>query len=162
MGPAPVAPNSPALGSPGQTLFFAQARNRLEHRGPTLLKRSLHFGGVEKYIWYTCIQNLPSVRLLGTTVRVREEDKEKLERLRAMATLASGQKVSQEELLGAVLDDALSHGESFLAESFGERRTLTGKEFEKLLDLISDWGVETGSGEIDEVLYGKPVRRRRN
>lgn len=99
---------------------------------------------------------------MGTTVRVREEDKEKLERLRAMATLATGQKVSQEELLGAVLDDALSHGESFLAETFGERRTLSGKEFDKLLGLISDWGVETSSQEIDEVLYGTPVRRRKN
>jgi hypothetical protein len=99
---------------------------------------------------------------LGTTVRVRDEDKEKLERLRARATLASGQKVSQEELLGAVLDDALSHGESFLAEAFGERKPLSGKEFEKLLGLVSDWGVETSSREIDEILYGGPARRRRD
>jgi hypothetical protein len=95
-------------------------------------------------------------------VRVREEDKEKLERLRAMATLASGQKVSQEELLGAVLDDALSHGESFLAETFGERKPLSGKEFEKLLSLVSDWGVESSSREIDEILYGRPARRRKS
>ncbi len=99
---------------------------------------------------------------MGTTVRMREEDKEKLEKLRAMATLASGQKVSQEELLGVVLDDALSHGESFLAESFGERKPFHGKEFEKLLGLVSDWGVETSSREIDETLYGRPARRRRN
>lgn len=94
-------------------------------------------------------------------MRVRDEDKEKLERLRAMATLASGQKVSQEELLGAVLDDALSHRESFVAETFGERKPLSGKEFEKLLGLVSDWGVETNAREIDEVLYGEPARRRR-
>jgi hypothetical protein len=113
------------------------------------------------YIWYTCIQILWSESSLGTTVRVRDEDKEKLERLRAMATLASGQKVSQEELLGAVLDDALSHGESFLAETFGEKNPLSGKGFEKLLSLVSDWGVETSSREIDKVLYGSPARRRR-
>lgn len=95
-------------------------------------------------------------------MRVREEDKEKLERLRAMATLASGQKVSQEALLGAVLDDALSHRERFLAETFGERKPLSGKEFEKLLSLVSDWGVETSSREIDEILYGRPAQRRRN
>jgi len=77
---------------------------------------------------------------LGTTVRVREEDKEKLERLRAMATLSSGRKISQERLLGALLDDALSHGESFLAESFGGSRPLSEKEFERVLSLVSDWG----------------------
>jgi len=99
---------------------------------------------------------------LGTTVRMREEDKQKLERLRAMATLATGQKVSQEELLGAVLDDALSHGESFLAESFGEPKSLSEEDFEKLLGLVSDWGVETRSQDIDRVLYGSPARRRRN
>ena len=99
---------------------------------------------------------------MGTTVRVKEEDKEKLERLRAMATLASGQKVSQEELLGAVLDDALSHGESFLAETFGEKKSLSGREFEKLLSLVTDWGVKTSSSEIDEILYGRPAYRRKN
>jgi hypothetical protein len=49
---------------------------------------------------------------MGTTVRVRDEDKEKLERLRAMVTLSSGKKVTQEQLLGTLLDDALSRGES--------------------------------------------------
>ncbi len=98
---------------------------------------------------------------MGTTVRVREEDKEKLERLRAMATLSSGRKVSQERLLGALLDDALSHGESFLAESFGGSRPLSEKEFERVLSLVSDWGVETSSDEIDEVLYGRALRRKK-
>ena len=98
---------------------------------------------------------------MGTTVRVREEDKEKLERLRAMATLSSGRKISQERLLGALLDDALSHGESFLAESFGGSRPLSEKEFERVLSLVSDWGVETSSDEIDEVLYGRAIRRKK-
>ena len=98
---------------------------------------------------------------MGTTVRVREEDKEKLERLRAMATLSSGRKISQERLLGALLDDALSHGESFLAESFGGSRPLSEKEFERVLSLVSDWGVETSSDEIDEVLYGRALRRKK-
>ena len=98
---------------------------------------------------------------MGTTVRLREEDKEKLERLRAMATLSSGRKISQERLLGALLDDALSHGESFLAESFGGSRPLSEKEFERVLSLVSDWGVETSSDEIDEVLYGRAIRRKK-
>ncbi len=98
---------------------------------------------------------------MGTTVRLREEDKEKLERLRAMATLSSGRKISQERLLGALLDDALCHGESFLAKSFGGSRRLSEKEFERVLSLVSDWGVETSSDEIDEVLYGRAIRRKK-
>ena len=98
---------------------------------------------------------------MGTTVRLREEDKEKLEGLRAMATLSSGRKISQERLLGALLDDALSHGESFLAESFGGSRPLSEKEFERVLSLVSDWGVETSSDEIDEALYGRAIRRKK-
>ncbi len=98
---------------------------------------------------------------MGTTVRVRDEDKEKLERLRAMATLASGQKVTHERLIGVLLDDALSHGESFLAESFGETKPLSEKEFEKLLGLVSDWGVETSSDDIDQILYSARGSRRK-
>ena len=85
---------------------------------------------------------------MGSTVRVRDEDKEKLERLRALAVVTSGQKVTQEELLGVLLDDALSHGESFLTEAFGERKPVSEKEFERILGLASDLGVETSPGEI--------------
>ncbi len=98
---------------------------------------------------------------MGSTVRVRDEDKEKLEKLRALATLTSGQKVTQEELLGVLLDDALSHGESFLAEAFGERKPVSEREFERILGLVSDWGVETGPEEIDQFLYGTGNVRRK-
>lgn len=93
---------------------------------------------------------------MGTTVRVRDEDKEKLERLRARAILSSGAKVTQEELLGHLLDQALSRGESFLADIFGPKLPLSDREFEKVKGLISDWGVETSSQDIDQILYGSP------
>ena len=117
-------------------------------------------GLVEKYIWYTCIQ-FGLEGSMGSTVRVRDEDKEKLEKLRALATLASCEKITQEELLGVLLDDALSHGESFLTEAFGERRPVFEKEFERILGLVSDWGVETSPEEIDRVLYGTGNVRRK-
>lgn len=93
---------------------------------------------------------------MGTTVRVRGEDKEKLERLRAWATLSSGAKVSQEQLLGLLLDQALSRGESFFADVFGPKLPLSDEEFEKVKGLITDWGVETSSQDIDRTLYGSP------
>ncbi len=98
---------------------------------------------------------------MGSTVRVRDEDKEKLEKLRALAITASGRKVTQETLLGVLLDDALSHGESFLAEAFGEGKPVSEREFERILGLVSDWGVETGPEEIDQVLYGTRIVRRK-
>ncbi|HZD12119.1 MAG TPA: hypothetical protein VE177_01195, partial [Candidatus Binatus sp.] len=62
---------------------------------------------------------------MGTTVRIRDEDKEKLEKLQAMATLSSGGKVSQEAVLAALLEDALTRGEHFMAGAFGGRLPLT-------------------------------------
>ncbi len=96
---------------------------------------------------------------MGTTVRVRDEDKEKLERLRAMATLTSGAKVTQEDLLGLLLDEALSRGEQFLAGAFGPKLPLSNDQFEKVLGLVEDWGVQTSSEEIDQALYGGSVKK---
>ncbi len=99
---------------------------------------------------------------MGTTVRLRNRDKEKLERLRALVILSTGKKVTQEELLGVLLDDAITRGESFLPEVFGEKFPLSDREFQKIKGLVSDWGVETNWREIDELLYSQPRRRSRS
>jgi len=98
---------------------------------------------------------------MGTTVRVRGEDKEKLERLRVLATLSSGAKVTQEDLLGLLLDEALSRGEEFLAGAFGPKVPLSDDHFKRVLGLVEDWGIETSSEEIDQTLYGGPVKKRK-
>ncbi len=99
---------------------------------------------------------------MGTTVRLRDQDKEKLERLKALLTLSTGKKITQEELLGVLLNNALARGESFLPEVFGEKFPLSDREFQKIKGLISDWGVETNWREIDELLYSQPRRRSRS
>src|SRR2546428_13131513 len=43
-----------------------------------------------------------------------------------------------------------------------EWKPLSEKEFEKLLSLVLDWGVETSSREIDEILYRRPARGRKS
>ncbi len=98
---------------------------------------------------------------MGTTVRLREQDKEKLEKLKALVTLSTGKKVTQEELLGVLLNDALARGENFLPEIFGEKFPLSDREFQKIKGLISDWGVETSWREIDEILYNPPGKKSR-
>lgn len=64
--------------------------------------------------------------------------------------------MTQEELLGHILDQALLRGESFFADVFGPKLPLSDREFEKVKGLISDWGVETSSQDIDQILYGSP------
>ncbi len=101
---------------------------------------------------------------MGTTVRLRDRDKEKLEKLKALVTLSTGKKITQEELLGVLLDEAMNRGEGFLPEVFGEKFPLSDKEFQKIKRLISDWGVKTNWREADEILYdplGHRSRRRR-
>jgi hypothetical protein len=42
-----------------------------------------------------------------------------------------------------------------------DTKPLSKKEFERLLGLVSDWGVETSSDDVDHVLYGgKSLRRK--
>ncbi len=97
---------------------------------------------------------------MSSTLRLGD-DKKKLEKLRALATRASGRKVTQERLLGGLLDCALARGQSFLAEAFGEGKPVSEREFERILGLASDWGVETGPEESDQVLYGTGIVRRK-
>lgn len=94
-------------------------------------------------------------------MRLRDQDKEKLEKLKALVTLYTGRKVTQEELLGVLLNDALARGENFPLEVLGEKFPLSDREFQKMKGLISDWGVETSWREIDELLYNPPKRRSR-
>ena len=100
---------------------------------------------------------------MGTTVRIKDEDKEKLEKLQAMAALTAGSKVSQEEIIGKLVQEALSRGEDFLMENFGKRLPLSDKEFEKVLSLSTDWGVKTSEEDIDTYLYGRsrPQHKRK-
>src|SRR5215469_1751978 len=104
---------------------------------------------------------LDSDSLLGTTVRIRDADKEKLEKLQAMATLSSGGKVSQEDVLGALLENALTQGESFMMGAFGGKLPLSDEEFEKVRALTSDWGFSTKEEDIDKDLYGTRSTGRR-
>ncbi|TMH97252.1 hypothetical protein E6H37_00455 [Candidatus Bathyarchaeota archaeon] len=98
---------------------------------------------------------------MGTTVRIRTEDKEKLARLRAMVTLSSGKRVTQEELLGALIDRALSNREGFVTKALGPKLPLSDKDFTKVKGLISNWRVETNSQDVDWILYNSRSTKRR-
>lgn len=89
---------------------------------------------------------------MSTTVRIRDEDKAKLDRIQAKITLEQGEKPSLEEVLHRLLE-------------LGERRegeivrpvgapVLTGEEKQEVLGSTFDLGFMTREEDIDRELYG--------
>lgn len=92
---------------------------------------------------------------MATTVKLDNNDKRKLEQLQALVTLrAGGKKVTQQELLSALIRQALEKGDEFVKEVFKETVPMSDSDFEKVLSLANDWGVRTKWQEIDKVAYG--------
>lgn len=98
---------------------------------------------------------------MSTSVKLSEEDKEKLEKLQALVTLKAGGKVTQQEILSALIGEALARGDEFLGKAFKPNIPMPDEEFKKVLSLTEDWGVETGWKEMDKLLYGAAKRGRR-
>lgn len=89
-------------------------------------------------------------------VRIDDEDKAQLERLRREYAAASGERPNQQELLGRAIGFALRHKDEFLVESAW--RPLTEDE-------IRAWMAEprrsrgwkpVAPEDIDEMVYGEP------
>jgi len=92
---------------------------------------------------------------MSTSVKIDREDKERLERLQALITLRMGKRVTQQEILSRLIKEAYERGEDFIEGLFEEYPKLSDEEFERVLSLIEDWGVETSWEDIDRVLYGE-------
>jgi len=92
---------------------------------------------------------------MSTSVKIDREDKERLERLQALITLRMGKRVTQQEILSRLIKEAYDRSEDFIEGLFEEHPKLSDEEFERVLSLIEDWGVETSWEEIDKVLYGE-------
>lgn len=89
---------------------------------------------------------------MPTTVRVRDEDKAALDALQARYTLATGDRISLEELVGRIVALAEEHEDELVLDD--EAPALSPEEIEAFHAGISDWGVETSEEMIDEILYG--------
>src|SRR6266566_2937708 len=95
---------------------------------------------------------------MSTSVKLAEDDKEKLEKLQALVTLKLGEKMTQQELLARLIQGALAKSDEFI-ESVKPNVPMSDEEFGRVLSLSEDWGVETRSDEIDKVLYGSERRK---
>ncbi len=91
---------------------------------------------------------------MATAVKVDEDAKSRLEELQAEIRLQTGERVTQQELLSRLIDDAYdSRGD--LIDSFRTSPLpLSEAEKERMRRGRISSGVETDEDDIDDVLYG--------
>ena len=93
---------------------------------------------------------------MATSVKMDERTKSRLEELQALVKLATGRKVSQQELLDRLVQQAYDSREAFV-ESFrtdDEWDGLSEEEIERWLSGTTASGSAIDEEDIDEVLYG--------
>lgn len=89
-----------------------------------------------------------------TAVKVEEGAKSRLEELQAEIRLRTGTKVTQQELLTHLIDDAYESRDAVI-DSFREATVpLTDTEKDAMRRDRFRSGVETDESDIDDVLYG--------
>jgi len=84
-------------------------------------------------------------------IRIRDEDKGQLERLRREITAATGTRLPQQDVVGKALEFALRHRERFLVEAAW--KPLTAAEIRRWsakTHALGAWSID----EIDDIVYG--------
>lgn len=90
---------------------------------------------------------------MATSVKMDEETKSRLEELQAEIKLETGRKVTQQELLRRLVDDAYT-STSELVESFRETDvSLSDEEIEAFLSGTTAGGDPVDEEDIDDALY---------
>ena len=91
---------------------------------------------------------------MGTSVRMDDDTKSRLERLQAEIRLKTGTRVTQQEVLARLVERAIE-SKADLVDSFREERVpLTESDREAFHDGMVSSGVTTTEDDIDDVLYG--------
>lgn len=93
------------------------------------------------------------VVIVSTSVKINLESKKKLEELQALLTLKLGRKISQHEILDALIKLGASSIDELIKHFSGVELPLSPDKIEKVLSLPRDWGVKTSEEEINKVLY---------
>jgi predicted transcriptional regulator len=91
---------------------------------------------------------------MATSVKMDDDTKSRLERLRAEIRLETGCRVTQQELLARLVENAIE-SKAELVDSFREQRVpLADAERETFHEGVVSSGVTTTEADIDDVLYG--------
>jgi hypothetical protein len=92
---------------------------------------------------------------MTTSVKMSEEGKNVLDTLQAKLLLATGKKLSQQELLDLLVKLSAQQEDELVKLIAGVKLPLHTEELEKLMKLPTDWGIKTEEKEIDEILYSQ-------
>lgn len=91
---------------------------------------------------------------MTTAVKLDDGAKSRLEELQAEIRLRTGRNVTQQDLLGRLIDDAYESRDDVI-DSFRESTVpLTEEEKEAMQRGRVSSGVETAEDDIDDILYG--------
>ncbi|MFQ6095742.1 MAG: hypothetical protein ACE5NN_06330 [Candidatus Bathyarchaeia archaeon] len=88
-------------------------------------------------------------------MKISGDSKRLLDILQARLVIATGKKISQQELLDTLVRLSTEREDELFRLIAGVRLPLPPDEFEKLMKIPTDWGVETREEEIDIHLYGR-------
>lgn len=91
---------------------------------------------------------------MATAVKVDEDAKSRLEELQAEIRLRTGEKITQQELLTRLIDDAYESREDVIDSFRKSTVPLSEAEKEAMRAGRISSGVETDEEDIDEILYG--------
>lgn len=90
--------------------------------------------------------------MMATTVRVQDEDKAILDELQARHLLATGERISLDELVHKIVELAQTHEDEIILEDAPAR--LAPGELKAFLGGVHDSSLATSEEDIDQILYG--------
>ncbi len=91
---------------------------------------------------------------MSTSVEMSEAAKSRLEELQAEIRLETGRKVTQQELLDRLVDDAYGSKDALIDSFRDEWEGLSEEEIERWMSGTIASGDPVDEDEIDDVLYG--------
>ena len=94
---------------------------------------------------------------MATSVKMDERTKDRLERLQAEIKLQTGTKVSQQELLERLVDEAFASRGEFIDSFRDEWDGLTEEEIDRLVSGSAPSGDPVDEDGIDEALYDSEI-----
>jgi hypothetical protein len=97
---------------------------------------------------------------MSGSVKLSEEAKTLLDKAQARVTLATGRKITQQELLEAMIEFSSRREDQLIEETVENIGPLSSDELDQLMSEPTDWGVETREDEIDKTLYGEGCTER--
>jgi hypothetical protein len=96
---------------------------------------------------------------MATSVKMDDDIKRRLDRLREELSIMEGRSVTAMDLLAALVARGEKDRDGLLSEISGIHYPLPASRFKQTLALVGDFG-ETSPEDIDRTLYGGKSRRR--